>query len=209
MTILDKIIIGLFQGAEKIVETGKKVRSEGVESTKELFTNISQRTSDVTALARRRYELSSISKQLQTEYIKLGSALVSYQRSSGDSQDNKTFLEQIQKIEGLENKYKAKQNDYEQAQKKHSSDYVVNKLSEDLASANAIIDNVTISQKSNVVNKLLKDILLPKEALVSAIKREEEVIIPDGNTVLKAGDHVIVIGKKDDVEKIVKRFAAV
>jgi len=208
MTILDKIIIGLFQGAEKIVETGKKVRSEGVESTKELFTNISQRTSDVTALARRRYELSYISKQLQTEYIKLGSALVSYQRSGGDSQDQETFLEQIQKIDGLENKYKAKQNDYEQAQKKHSSDYVVNKLSEDLASANAIIDNVTISQKSNVVNKLLKEILLPKEALVSAIKREEEVIIPDGSTVLKAGDQVIVIGKKDDVEKIVKRFAA-
>ena len=215
MAFLDKIITGLFQGAEKIsdvtekiVETGKKVRSEGVGSTKELFTNISQRTSDVTALARRRYELASLSKQLETEFIKLGSALVSYQRSSTDSRDKEIFAKHMQKIEGLENKYKAKQYDYEQLRKKHSSDFVVNKLSEDLASANAIIDNVTISQKSNVVNKLLKEILLPKEALVSAIKREEEVIIPDGNTMLKAGDQVIVIGKKDDVEKIVKRFSA-
>ncbi len=71
-----------------------------------------------------------------------------------------------------------------------------------------MIDQVIISEKSNVVNKLLKEILLPKEALVSAIKRGEEVIIPDGNTQLKKGDQVIVIGKKDDVEKVVKRFAA-
>ncbi|MFH0957178.1 MAG: TrkA C-terminal domain-containing protein, partial [Pseudomonadota bacterium] len=91
---------------------------------------------------------------------------------------------------------------------KHSDNYVIEKLSEDLSSANAIIDQVIISNQSNVVNKLLKDILLPKEALVSAIKRGEEVIIPDGNTQLKAGDQVIVIGKTNDVEKVVKRFSA-
>jgi len=215
MAFLDKIIMSLFQSAEKIsdvtekiVEKGKKVSSEGVETTKELFTNISERTSDVTALARLKYELASIPRQLETEYTKLGSDLVTYQRSRGTLIDVMTFREKIQKIEELENSYKAKQNDYEQLKRKHSSDYIVNKLSEDLASANAIIDQVTISEKSNVVDKLLKEILLPKEALVSAIKREEEVIIPDGKTMLKAGDQVIVIGKKDDVEKVVKRFAA-
>ena len=67
---------------------------------------------------------------------------------------------------------------------------------------------MVISEKSNVVNKLLKEILLPKEALVSAVKRGEEVIIADGNIQLKTGDQVIVICKKDDVEKIVKRFGA-
>ncbi len=96
----------------------------------------------------------------------------------------------------------------EKGKKKHSSNYVIEKFSEDLSSANAIIDHVIISGKSDVVNKLIKDIVLPKEALVSAIKRGEEVIIPDGNTQLKTDDEVIVIGKKNDVEKIVKRFAA-
>jgi Trk K+ transport system NAD-binding subunit len=96
----------------------------------------------------------------------------------------------------------------EKGKKKHSSNYVIEKFSEDLSSANAIIDHVIISEKSDVVDKLIKDIVLPKEALVSAIKRGEEVIIPDGNTQLKTNDEVIVIGKKNDVEKIVKRFAA-
>ena len=215
MGLLDKIKESLFQGKEKIigvtgkiVEKGKKVGSEGVEVTREIFINISERTSDVTALAKLKYELASFSKQLDVETLNLGGVALTLRRSGEFFPESKTFLEQIKKLEELDNTFRTKQNEYEQLKKKHSSNYVVNKLSEDLSSANAIIDQVIISDQSNVVNKLLKEILLPKEALVSAIKRGTEVIIPDGNTQLKTGDQVIVIGKKDDVEKVVKRFAA-
>lgn len=215
MGMLDKIKESLFQGKEKIigvtgkiVEKGKKVGSEGVEVTREIFINISERTSDVTALAKLKYELASFSKQLDVETLNLGGVALTLRRSGEFFPESKTFLEQIKKLEELDNSFRTKQNEYEQLKKKHSSNYVVNKLSEDLSSANAIIDQVIISDQSNVVNKLLKEILLPKEALVSAIKRGTEVIIPDGNTQLKTGDQVIVIGKKDDVEKVVKRFAA-
>jgi|GEM_PF-2048436 len=215
MDLLDKIKESLFQGTEKIaditgkiVEKGKKVGSGGVEATRDIFTNISERTSDVTDLAKLKYELASLSKQIETELLNLGKAVLALRRSGEFSPENETFREQIKKLEELDNTLRTKQNEYEQLKKKHSSNYVVNKLSEDLSAANAIIDQVIISEKSNVVNKLLKEILLPKEALVSAIKRGEKVIIPDGNTQLKTGDQVIVIGKKDDVEKIVKRFAA-
>lgn len=215
MGMLDKIKESLFQGKEKIigvtgkiVEKGKKVGSEGVEVTREIFINISERTSDVTALAKLKYELASFSKQLDVETLNLGGVALTLRRSGEFFPESKTFLEQIKKLEELDNSFRTKQNEYEQLKKKHSSNYVVNKLSEDLSSANAIIDQVIISDQSNVVNKVLKEILLPKEALVSAIKRGTEVIIPDGNTQLKTGDQVIVIGKKDDVEKVVKRFAA-
>ena len=215
MGLLDRIREGLFQGTErltdateKIVEKGKKVSSEGVEATREIFTKISERTSDVTALAKLKYELASFPKQLDAEAMDLGKLVLSLRRSGEFSLDNETFLEQVKKLEELDGALRAKQKDYEQLRKKHSDSYVIDKLSEDLSAANAIIDQVTISDQSNVVNKLLKEILLPKEALVSAIKRDEEIIIPDGNTRFNAGDQVIVIGKKLDVEKIVKRFSA-
>ena len=215
MGLLDKIKESLFQGTEKItdvtgkiVEKGKEVGSGGVEVTREIFTNISERTSDVTALAKLKHELASFSKQLDLEALNLGGLVLTLRRNGEFSSENETFQKQLKKLEELDRNFRMKQNDYEQLKKKHSSDYVVNKLSEDLSAANAIIDQVIISEKSNVVNKLLKEIRLPKEALVSAIKREEEVIIPDGNALLKAGDQVIIIGKKDDVEKVVKRFAA-
>jgi len=215
MGLLDKIRESLFQGSEKItdvtekiVEKGKKVGAEGVEATREIFMNISERTSDVTALAKLKHELSNFPKQLDVEALKLGRVVLTLCRNGEFSPEKETFREQIKKLEELDNTFKMKQNEYEQLKKKHSSDYVVNKLSEDLSAAGAIIDQVIISEKSNVVNKLLKEIQLPKEALVTAIKREDEVIIPDGNTLLKVGDQVIIIGKKDDVEKVVKSFAA-
>ena len=215
MEMLDKIKESFFRGTEKItdmtgkiVEKGKKVGGEGVEATREIYENISNRTSDVAALARLKYELAHLSKQVEAEFVNLGKVVLALRRNDEFSPENKTFREQIEKLEELDSTLRTKQDEYENLRKKHSSNYVVHKLSEDLAAADAIIDQVTISEKSNVVNKLLKDILLPKEALVSAMKRGEEVIIPDGNTQLKTGDRVIVIGKKDDVEKIVKRFAA-
>jgi K+/H+ antiporter YhaU regulatory subunit KhtT len=215
MGLLDKIKEGLFQGTEKltgatekIVEKGKKVSTEGVEATREIFMNISERTSDVTALVRLKRELASFQKQLDAEALNLGVVVLNLRRSGEFSPENETFQNQLKKLEELESAFRMKQNDCEQLKKKHSSNYVIEKLSEDLSSADAIIDQVIISNQSNIVNKLLKDILLPKEALVSAIKRDEKVIIPDGNTQLQAGDQVIVIGKKDDVEKVVKRFSA-
>jgi len=215
MGLLDKIKEGLFQGSEKItditdiiMEKGKKVGAEGVEATRDIFTKISERTSDVTALAKLKYDLSSFSKQLDVEALNLGRVVLTLRRNGEFSPENETFRKQLKKLEELDSTLKMKQNDYEQLKKKHSDNYVIEKLSEDLSSANAIIDQVIISKQSNVVNKLLKDILLPKEALVSAIKRGEEVIIPDGNTQLNAGDQVIVIGKTNDVEKVVKRFSA-
>ena len=216
MDLLDKIKESLFQGSEKItdvtekiVEKGKKVGAEGVEATREIFMNISERTSDVTALAKLKHELANFPKLLDAEALNLGRVVLTLRRSGEFSPEKETFRERIIKLGELDSSFKTKQNEYEQLKKKHSSDYVVNKLSEDLSAAGAIIDQVIISEKSSAANKALKEILLPKEALVSAIKREEEVIIPDGNTTLKTGDQVIVIGKKDDVDKVVKRFAAI
>jgi K+/H+ antiporter YhaU regulatory subunit KhtT len=215
MSFLDKIKESLFQGTEKItgvtgkiVEKGKKVGSGGVEVTREIFTNISERTSDVTALAKLKHELAALSKALEEELLNLGKAVLALRRGGEFSPEDESFRKQIKTLEESDNIFRTKQNEYEELKKKHSSNYVVNKLSEDLSAANAMIDQVIISEKSNVVDKVLKEILLPKEALISAIKRGEEVIIPDGNTQLKRNDQVIVIGKKDDVEEVVKRFAA-
>ncbi len=215
MGLLDKIKERFFQGTEKvtditekIVEKGKKVGSEGVDATREIFLNISERTSDVTTLAKLKRELASFPKRLDVEALNLGRLVLTLRRSGEFSQESETFREQLKTLEELDRTFRKKQNDYEQLKKKYSSNYVIEKLSEDLSSADAIIDQVIISNQSNIVNKLLKEIKLPKEALVSAIKRDEQVIIPDGNTQLQAGDQVIVIGKKNDVEKVIKRFSA-
>jgi trk system potassium uptake protein TrkA len=55
------------------------------------------------------------------------------------------------------------------------------------------IVRVDLSADSPVVNKKIKDIELPKDAVLVSIVRGEEVILPKGNTVLVAGDDIIAM----------------
>ncbi len=53
-----------------------------------------------------------------------------------------------------------------------------------------------ISAASQVVNKKIKDLVLPKGTLFISIFRGEEVLIPKGDTVLLEDDQVIVLVRK-------------
>jgi trk system potassium uptake protein len=55
------------------------------------------------------------------------------------------------------------------------------------------IVRVDLPSDSPVINKEVKDITLPQDAVLVSIVRGEEVILPKGNTVLKSGDDVIAI----------------
>jgi trk system potassium uptake protein TrkA len=55
------------------------------------------------------------------------------------------------------------------------------------------IVRVDLPEDSPVINKEVKDIILPQDAVLVSIVRGEEVILPKGNTVLKPGDDVIAI----------------
>jgi NhaP-type Na+/H+ and K+/H+ antiporter len=114
---------------------------------------------------------------------------------------------QIEKIDNMKKDLLNKSNEYDNLRKEFSDNFVIQKFSDELAASNAVIDQVRVSEKSVSVNKTLKDLLLPKEALISAIKRNDEVIIPDGNSRILANDLVTIIGKKNDVQKVKNKLS--
>ena len=60
---------------------------------------------------------------------------------------------------------------------------------------------------SPLVGIALKDAKLPKGALVGALVRDGEVIIPRGNTVIKEHDRVVIFAPHDVVKKVERLFA--
>ncbi|NMA63349.1 MAG: Trk system potassium transporter TrkA [Syntrophomonadaceae bacterium] len=60
---------------------------------------------------------------------------------------------------------------------------------------------------SRVINKSLNDISFPAGTIVGAIQRGNEVIIPHGGHIIKAGDHVMVFCLPHTVPKIEHLFA--
>ena len=57
-----------------------------------------------------------------------------------------------------------------------------------------------ISPESKLVGKQIQDLRLADCCIVSAIFREHEIIIPHGNDLIKANDHMVVVGKPEVME---------
>jgi len=68
-----------------------------------------------------------------------------------------------------------------------------------LEKGGGVMEQVEISSTSSVGGKRVKELALPKDVLLGPILREEELIIPDGETELKKGDRVTLMGKRKDV----------
>ena len=61
-------------------------------------------------------------------------------------------------------------------------------------------------ETSDIVNIPLSKVKFPKEAIIGAIVRGEEVIIPRGHNMIKPHDHLIIFALKGAMPKIQKLF---
>ena len=53
----------------------------------------------------------------------------------------------------------------------------------------------------------LKTLGLPRGTVIGALVREEEVIVPQGDTLVRNGDQVIVFTLPENLEKVEQHFA--
>lgn len=62
---------------------------------------------------------------------------------------------------------------------------------------------VDVPEDSKIRGKRIKDLSLPLECVIAAIYRGGKLIIPHGDTAIKSGDIVALIGKEDAIRKVV------
>lgn len=70
-----------------------------------------------------------------------------------------------------------------------------------LAQGRINVSDVRLDSDSPAIGKTLQEMDLTNGALVAAIIREDDTIIPRGNTRLMADDHLILISQPDDLER--------
>ncbi len=215
MSWINKLKESFSKGSKKFTETteewvekGKKAGEEGFEYVKVQLSGWSDRAVEASQIVKLKLDIGKLKKNLEGEGLTLGKLLIDHHRNKklGDEMD--PIHKQLTRMKEMDQEILLKNQQHDELRRSFSDDYPLNKLSQELSSVGGVVEMTVISEKSNVVDKLLKDILLPKDALISAIKREDEIIIPDGNTKLKGGDYATVIGKREDVEKVIKRLSA-
>ena len=65
------------------------------------------------------------------------------------------------------------------------------------------IVRIDIPENSPVINKLIKDIKLPKDSVLVSILRAADVIIPRGDTRISSGDEIIALTSIDKEKELV------
>jgi len=81
-----------------------------------------------------------------------------------------------------------------------------------LQKANAVgepggTDRVRIESDSPLVGRTLRRSGLPISVIVTTIQRRQDLVVPDGSTVLEAGDELLLIGQSSDID-VIRRVAA-
>jgi trk system potassium uptake protein TrkA len=69
---------------------------------------------------------------------------------------------------------------------------------------NAEVIEVVAMETSDLVNRPLKMVGFPKDAIVGAIVRGKETIIPHGGTIVEPGDRVIIFALKSAIKEVEK-----
>lgn len=65
-----------------------------------------------------------------------------------------------------------------------------------------------ISPESKLVGKHMQDLKLADCCIVSAVFREDQIIIPHGDDLIKANDHMVVVGKPESMEDLESVFGS-
>jgi trk system potassium uptake protein len=77
-----------------------------------------------------------------------------------------------------------------------------------LKAENMVVDEIVLSGHSQAVGKRLAELALPDCSQVMAIVSEGAVVVPRGDTVLNAGDELLILAKCEDESALREAFGA-
>jgi trk system potassium uptake protein TrkA len=75
-----------------------------------------------------------------------------------------------------------------------------------LSAENMVIDALTLTDASSAVGKSLADLALPKCSHIMAIISNGDVVVPNGATVLRAGDEVLILSECGEETRLRQTF---
>ncbi len=84
-------------------------------------------------------------------------------------------------------------------------DYAGLKTLMKLKDGKIVLSEILIQEDSRVCNKKLKEVAIPNDCILVSVIRDEEVIIPNGYTILQAGDYVIAVSAQE-VQQELKNY---
>ena len=167
---------------------------------------ISETTVELSSLAKLKWERHKIQKDIEKENTELGGEVYQLFVEKQEENFQQATNEIVEKLKTFHQQLDEKDKEIEKlSEDKETVDREhLREFRKDLELGGGAIEQIVIDENSPILNKKLMDIKLPKQVLLGAIVRNEKVIIPDGQTIVKNGDRITLLGESEDVEKAIQ-----
>ena len=75
-----------------------------------------------------------------------------------------------------------------------------------LADGKAEAIELRVAAGTRITDRTLREVRFPKNTLIAALIRHDQVIVPSGNDTFRVGDAVIAFAQSDSVDELLKLF---
>lgn len=179
-------------------ERVKKGLEEGLET-------LSEKSIEWSKLVKLKWERRVIQKETLQEMVDLGGKVYELHVQGKYDQLVDQSRDKIKNLTALKKQLEDKEGEIQELTDKIDKSQVKG-FKKDLEMGDGTIEQIIVSDDSQLIDKKLMDIRFPKNVLVGTIVRDETILIPDGKTMFKNGDRVTILGKKSDVEEVIKKL---
>lgn len=210
MSLWEKVMRGLEEGASTVSERAAawlKKAGGALEGGAERASDYIVYTSK---LARVKSERRQIHRTIRGELVELGGRAYGLFSDGKEARIENETRVNVRRLRSLEADLARTEEQMDELRKEFEKERIdkgcLQGLRADLETGGGTIVQAVLGEQSSMVGKRLKDVRLPEDTLLGAIVRGDKVVIPDGQTLLRAGDKVTLLGKTEDVEKALEQM---
>ena len=210
MNLWEKIKHVFIEGTSGVTEKTADMVDSSAGIVKEKFWKINRSSVDIEEAFKLQVELEHFREKLHDHLSEFGSKVYQLYTEGKEEAIVEEIKQDVQYLTLLNNeleiKEEAAQKAVEEYKKLSISRQDLKDFKQELEAAGGTLERLVVEDESAYIGKTLSEIEFPPDILVGLIVREDKILIPSGDTEIKAGDKVILLGKKEQVAEMVYRI---
>ena len=204
-SLWERITKDLQEGVITISEKAGVLLKSGAEALRGGMEAASEKAALSAKLAKLKWEQNLLQREIEKSFTALGGQAYELYVAGNLGELSTAAQDKFESLRKFEAELESKEKEIESLPKlfvaKSGSENWVEDLRKDLEGGEGAILQVKISERSPAAGRKLQDLELPRDLVVGAIARGEEIILPEGGTAFMPGDRVTILGKKAVIAK--------
>jgi hypothetical protein len=202
MEFWEKIVKDLEAGATSLSDKAGEWLKVGAEKVREGAEIVSEKAKDISQFTKLKWTEHNLHSQIKAAFMEIGDFVVKNWANQTAFSPESGLAEKIQKVTTLKTELERVEKEIVEITEALSK-RDVKEMEKDLEEGGGTIKQVVISAKAKVCGKKIKEVEFPKDALIGTLVRNDQVLIPKGDTEFLPEDKVTILGKKEAVLEVV------